>query len=428
MSDLLRALAVLGLIGANAFFVIGEYAVVAGRRAALAARAEAGSRGARAALRLMDEPVRVISTVQVGITAIGILTGAIGEPLVRDIIGPSLPGWAGFLIAFGIVTYLTVVLGELVPKALTLDRADRLAPLVAPPIAWIARALRPAVWLLEGTGRLLLRPFGVTEVSAGAGVRSLEELRAVIDEAEGTGVIRQAQEELLYRVFDFVSREAGDAMVPAAGVDWLDAGLDVTSALGEVVAHPHSRYPVAEGSLDRPRGIVHVRELVAAAREDPAARVGPLARPAFVVPETKDLGALLHELQERREHVALVVDEYGGTAGLISVADVVARIVGELRDEYDLPDATFTRVDERTVLVAGSASIDDFNETFGTALPQDGPRTLAGLVFDALGRRPQAGDEAEIEDVGFLVEEVSDARIARLRVRLPASARARERS
>ena len=169
--------------------------------------------------------------------------------------------------------------------------------------------------------------------------------------------------------------------------------------------------------------MVHVRELVAAARADPSARVGPLARPALVVPETKDLGALLRELQERREHLAFVVDEYGGTAGLIGVADIVARIVGELRDEYDLPDATYTRVDDRTVRVAGSASIDDFNETFGTVLPQDGPRTLAGLVFDALGRRPLVGDEAEVEGVAFLVEEVSDARIARLRVRLPVVAR-----
>src|ERR671914_3077291 len=146
MSDLVRVLAVLALVAGNAFFVIGEYAVVTARRAALAARAERGSLGARAALRLMDDPVRVISTVQVGITAIGILTGALGEPLVRDLLGEGLPDWAGFLIAFGVVTYLSVVFGELVPKALTLDRAERLAAVVAPPIELIARVLRPVVW------------------------------------------------------------------------------------------------------------------------------------------------------------------------------------------------------------------------------------------------------------------------------------------
>jgi putative hemolysin len=189
MSDLLRVLAVLALVAGNAFFVIGEYAVVTARRAALTPQAESGSAGARAALRLMDHPVRVISTVQVGITAIGILTGAIGEPLVRDLLGDAIPAWLGFLIAFAAITYLSVVLGELVPKALTLDRAEALAAIVAPPIELISIALRPVVWVLERSARILLRPFGVHQVIAGDSIRSPEELRALVDEAEGSGVI-----------------------------------------------------------------------------------------------------------------------------------------------------------------------------------------------------------------------------------------------
>jgi putative hemolysin len=185
MNDFIRVLVVLGLVAGNAFFVIGEYAVVTARRAALAARAARGHAGARAALRLMDDPVRVISTVQVGITAIGILTGAIGEPLVRELLGDAIPGWVGFLIAFAAITYLSVVLGELVPKALTLDRAEALAALVAPPIELIAVGLRPVVWVLEASARILLRPFGVREVIAGDTVRSPEELRALVDEAGG---------------------------------------------------------------------------------------------------------------------------------------------------------------------------------------------------------------------------------------------------
>src|SRR4051812_44326507 len=170
MSDVLRVCALLGLVAANAFFVIGEYTVVTARRTVIAARAERGSAGARAALRLMSDPVRVISTMQVGITAVGILTGAIGEPLVRDLLGSGVPSWLGFLIAFAAITYVSVVLGELVPKALTLDRAETLAVLVARPVELLERMLNPIVWVLEASAGVVLRLFGVREVVAGASV------------------------------------------------------------------------------------------------------------------------------------------------------------------------------------------------------------------------------------------------------------------
>jgi putative hemolysin len=416
MSDVLRVLAVLALVAGNAFFVIGEYAVVTARRGAVAALADRGSAGARAALRLMDDPVRVISTVQVGITAIGILTGAVGEPVVRDLLGDGVPAWLGFAIAFGAVTYLSVVFGELVPKALTLDRAERLAVIVAPPIEMIARVLKPVVWVLEASASLLLRPFGVREVVAGEGVRSAAELRSLVDEAEVSGVIPRAQEELLHNVFDFAGREAGDVMVPEPDVVWLDADLQPAAALEEVVRRPYSRYPVGRGSLDRLVGVVHVRDLVAAARE-PARPIGSHAEPAPVVPATKDLGALLRELREQRRHLAVVADEYGGTAGIVTLEDILEEIVGEIEDEYDLPDDTLERLDETTVRVAGSMTIDDFNETVGTALPQEDARTLAGLVFNALGRRPEVGDEVTSGDVSLTVEEIDSSRITRLRVR-----------
>jgi putative hemolysin len=403
MEDALRILALLALIGGNAFFVIGEYSIVTARRGALRAR---GGKGAEAALRLMEDPVRVISTVQVGITAIGILTGAVGEPLVRDLIGDWLPPWASFMIAFGVVTYLSVVFGELVPKALTLERAEALAALVSRPVEWLARVLRPVVWLLQGTAGALLRPFGITEVMAGDAIRSADELRALVDEAEGSGVIGRAQEELLHNVFDFPSREVRDVMVPALDVSWLDASLTAEAALATV--GEHSRYPVGTETLDALVGVVHVRDLVASR----AARVGSLARPAYVVPETKDLGALLRELGERGEEMAVVVDEYGDTAGIVTMRDVVEEIVG------DLTDSSVQRIDDRTVEVAGSMTIDDFNEQLGASLPQRGPRTLAGLTFDALGRRPAPGDVVEVDGAEIRVEAVDGLRITRLRIAL----------
>jgi len=419
MEDLLRVAAVFALVAANAFFVVGEYAVVTARRASLTGAAEHGSKGAAAVLRLMDDPVRVISTVQVGITAIGILTGAIGEPLVSDLLGDALPAWANFLIAFGVVTYLSVVLGELVPKALTLHSAERLAMLVARPIELVGTALRPAVWLLQQSARLVLRPFGVREVVVAATIRDADELRALVDEAERLGVIPRAQEELIYNVFDFASREAADVMVPAPDVVWLDASLPAGEALDRVLEVPHRRIPVGAGQLDQLVGIVHLHDLVRTARQNPSHNVGELARTPLIVPATKDLAALLRELRERREELAVVVSEYGSTSGIVTLEDILEEIVGEIESEYELPAATLAWIDERTVEVAGSMSVDDFNEVSGSELPQDGARTLAGLVFDALGRAPTEGDSVELNGVTVRVTELDGVRITRLRAELP---------
>jgi putative hemolysin len=366
----------------------------------------------------MDDPVRVISTVQVGITAIGILTGALAEPVVRGLLGDAIPSWATFALAFATVTYLSVVFGELVPKALTLDRAETLAVLVARPIELISVAVRPVVWVLQGSASWFLKPFGVREVIAGESIRNAAELRALVDEAEETGVIPRAQEELLHNVFDFPDREARDVMVPALDVHWLDAELTPEAALDQVVDMPHGRYPVGRGSLDRLAGIVHVHDLVAALRRDERGTIEGLARPALIVPETKDLGALLREQREQQAQLAVVVDEYGAVAGIVSIEDVLEELVGEIQDEFDLPDNRLEWVDDATVGVAGSMTIDDFNEAVGTHFAQDGPRTLAGLVFDALGRRPHRGDAVELHGARIVVDRMDGLRITGLRVTL----------
>ena len=279
---MLRIAVVLGLVAANAFFVVGEYAVLTARRASLIPLAEAGSTRAAAVLRLMDDPVRVISTVQVGITAVGILTGAIGEPLVSDLLGGGLPEWLSFLIAFGVVTYLSVVLGELVPKALTLHSAERLAMLVARPVELIGVGCGRSVWLLQGSARLVLRPFGVGEVMAGETIRSVDELRAIVDEAEGLGVIPAAQEELIYNVFDFASREAADVMVPAADVTWLDTSLSATEALDRLVDDPAPADP-GRGWWARP------------ARRDPSFPRRPQGCSRRVLSDRRRTGAAGHD-------------------------------------------------------------------------------------------------------------------------------------
>ncbi|HYF26519.1 MAG TPA: hemolysin family protein, partial [Baekduia sp.] len=377
----------------------------------------AGSRRARIALHLMEDPVRVISSVQVGITALGILTGAVGEPLVRDVLGDGMPGWLAFVLAFGIVTFLSVVLGELVPKALTLDRAETLALLVAPAIDVQARLLRPAVWVLQGASTLVLRPFGVGEVVAGDTIRSTEELRSLVDEAEEGGIIPADQERLLHNVIDFAARDVRDALVPAAEVAWLDADASLAEALDQVAADRHTRHPVGRGSLDRLAGVVHVQDLLDGVRSAAHTTVGELARPALVVPESKDLRSLLAELRAQRQQLAVVVEEYGGVAGIVTLEDVVEQLVGDIRDEYDAPGSGIERLPDGSLRLPGATPISAVADRLGLDPSREGPRTVGGLAFEALGRGPQVGDRVHVDGLELVVEALEGARIVQVLAR-----------
>jgi len=287
---------------------------------------------------------------------------------------------------------------------------------VSPAVEVMAAFLRPVVWVLQGSAQALLKPFGIRDVVAGDTIRSPDELRALVDEAEHAGVIPRAQEEMLHNIFEFAAYEAGDVMIPAADVAWIDAEQPIGAALEHAASRAHTRFPVGRSSLDHVIGVAHLRDLVVSAGSDPKQSVDTVTRPVAIVPETKDLGALLRDLREQRQQLAVVADEYGRTIGIVTLEDILEEIVGEIEDEYDLPDDTVTRLDDGTIMVAGSMTVDDFNETVGTSLPQGGPRTLAGLVFDALGRRPAVGETTRVGDVEFAVDEIDGARISRLRV------------
>ncbi len=424
MSTPLGLIVILLLVLGNAFFVIAEYALVTASRPGLQQRAAGGSRGAAVALALMDDPVRFIGTVQVGITGLGILLGAVGEPVVREIVEPPLSAALSFVLAFLVVTYLSVVLGELVPKAIALQRADMVATLVARPIDLLQRIFKPVVWVLQGSARVVLRPLGVPPAPAGATVHTVEELRGVLAEAEESGLIEEAEEEMLYRVFDFADQEAADVMVTWSDVALLDVAMTPAAAADRALEAGFTRYPVVRGSIDDVAGFVHVRDLLAALRRDGAgpATIEPLVHDLAVVPETKDVGALLQEMREDGHQMALVINEYGSTLGIVTLHDLVEEIVGEIEQDYGLPDESVQELGERRVRVSGSFTSDDFNERFGTALPTDDYRTLGGLVFGELGRQPRPGDTAEVAGVGFAVEGVEGVRVEWLVVTLPPAA------
>ncbi|MCZ7590356.1 MAG: hemolysin family protein [Gaiella sp.] len=422
MSDVWRAFAVLGLVLANAVFVAAEYSLVTARRSRLEERAERGSRAARTALKLMDDPVRFISTVQVGITVLGIALGVVGEPLVSRYFD-FLPSGVAFVIAFSVLTYLSVVVGELVPKAVALQKAEALALALAVPIDLLSRGFAPVVWILQHSSNAVLRVLRVKPAPAGMMAFTREDIRQSVAAAEDVGEIRTTEEEMLYKVFDFADKEVADVMVPRPDVFGLSVELPPEEALRLVLDHPYTRYPVYRGSLDDIIGILHIRALVSALndRTISSVKLEELLLPAYVVPETKDLGALLAEFRRTNQHLAVVVDEYGATAGIVTLEDLLEEIVGDIEDEFDLPDESVERVSDTIVRVDGTFTIDDFNEVFGTALDSEDFHTVAGFVFGSLGRAAEIGDEVVDTQLRFRVLETSGTRIHRLEVEfLPA--------
>jgi putative hemolysin len=418
VSTPLRIVIVLLLVLGNAIFVAAEYALVTGRRSRLVERAERGGRGARTALRLMDDPVRFISTAQVGITVFAILLGAIGEPLISELMEPPLSTTVSFLIAFSILSYLSVVLGELVPKAVALQKAEPLAVVLAIPLDWLARITYPIVWALQVSANAVLRVLRVRPAPAGMIAYTREDIRHSVAAAEDVGELQEAEEEMLYKVFDFASKEVSTVMVPRPEVVAISADMPPEEALTAVVDSPYTRYPVYRNSLDEIVGILHVRDLFAAMHDlgIAAVRLESIARPAYFVPETKDLAALLADFRREKQHLAIVIDEYGAMEGIVTLEDVLEEIVGEIEDEFDLPDTSVERIDDKRIRIDGTYSIDDFNEAFGTELEKEDYHTMAGLVFGALGRAPEVGDIVSADGLQLTVVEVEGTRIQKIEV------------
>ena len=380
------------LVLGSAVFVAAEYALITARRARLEERALSGSRGARAALRLMDEPVRFISSTQLGITIFAILIGAIGEPLISDLMEPPLSTGVAFLIAFAILTYFSVVLGELVPKAAALQKAEALAVVLAVPLDFLGAGRASDRLAAAGVGERVLRLLRVKPAPAGMFAYTREDIRHSVAAAEDVGELQEAEEEMLYKVFDFASKEVSEVMVPRPDVVAISAEMPPEEALRAVVDSPFTRYPGLPRLARRdPRDPPRARPL----RRDPRprdrrgrARVD--RRPAYVVPETKDLAALLADFRREKQHLAIVIDEYGDMEGIVTLEDVLEEIVGEIEDEFDLPDTSIERIDETHIRIDGTYTIDDFNEEFGTELEQEDFTRWPGSSSASSGARPRS--------------------------------------
>jgi magnesium and cobalt exporter, CNNM family len=414
----LELLAVAVLILLNAFFVAAEYGLVTARRTRIQELEHQGSRRARDVLSIVSAPPRFIAAMQLGVTLTSLAIGALGEPVLSELFDPVLAWVLAVALAFLVITFLHVVVGELVPKGIALQYSERVALGVSTPVRAFFVVFKPLIWILQRSTEWILRSLGLQPPGAEDEAYSEAEIRMLLHRSTEHGEIELQEQEMLYKVFDFADKEASDVMVPRPEVVALSIDLPAEECLAAVVDSPYTRYPVYRGSLDDVVGVLHVRDLFSALNDRGIAevRVEELVRAAHIVPETKDLAALLTEFRRTNQHMAIVVDEYGAMEGIVTLEDLLEEIVGEIEDEFDLPDESIERLDDQTIRVHGTFPVDDFNEQFKTDLPVEDYHTLAGFVFGLLGRAPEEGDEVSHDGLVFRVDEVDGSRIDRLTV------------
>ena len=420
MTLFLELIAVAVLILLNGYFVAAEYGLVTVRRTRIAELAQyEQNRRAKQVLLITQSPPRFIAAMQLGVTLTSLAIGALGEQALAEVFDPFLATALAISLAYLILTFFHVVIGELVPKAVALRYSERVALAVSTPVRIFFVVSRPLIWLLQHSTELLLRVFGLQAPGAAGTVHSEAELKMLVSESTERGEIQAGEQEMLYKVFDFADKEVADVMVPRPQVVALSVDLPPEEALQAVLESPYTRYPVYRGSLDEIVGVLHVRDLIEALYERGLAtvKIEDLVRPAYMVPETKDLAALLTEFRRQNQHMAVVLDEYGAMEGIVTLEDVLEEIVGEIEDEFDLPDESVERIDDHTIRIDGTFPIDDFNEQFHVELPQDDYHTVAGFVFGLLGRAALVGDEVQYDGLVFRIDEVEVTRIQRLTVR-----------
>ena len=408
------------LILLNAFFVAAEYGLVTARRTRIVELHHQGNRRARDVLRITGDPGRFIAAMQLGVTLTSLGIGALGEAALTNAFDPWMATIVAILLAYVILSFFHVVLGELVPKGVALSHSEGTALWVSAPVRAFITVFNPFIWVLRGATNAILRVVGVDPRGAERDVLSEAEIRMLVSRSTEQGEIELDEQQMIDKVFVFGDKDAADVMVARPDVVALSVSLSPQEALETVLDSPYTRYPVYRETLDDMIGVLHVRDLfsavVAQERGLGAVSVEELLRPAYIVPETKDLGSLLQEFRRQNNHFAIVVDEYGAMVGICTLEDLLEEIVGEIEDEFDVPEEQIEQIDDDTYRVDGMFPIEEFNERFGTDLPDEDFHTIAGFVFGQLGRAPEPGDDVSYDGLRFDVLEVEGNRIERVSV------------
>src|SRR5205809_3237171 len=425
--------AVLFFVGANAFFGGSEFALVSVRRTRLEARAAAGSRRARAALRLIGDPTSFISATQLGITIASLALGWIGEPVVAGLLQPiaiqiGSTGRAGYvahllaiIIAFAAITFLHIVLGELMPKMFALERAEGLALFAARPRELFARVIRAPLSIFNRTGATLGRLLGLKASLQHTAVYSEAELRQLIDISRESGHLRAEERRLIHRVFEFSDTLVREAMVPRPAIAAISADCSLEDIKRAFEQHRYSRLPVYRGSLDNVIGVMHSKDLMPYLLRPEEFRLERVLHPPMYVVDTARLEDVLRQMQKAKSHFGFVVDEHGGVEGIITLEDLLEEIVGEISDEHDEEvNEQIAQTSERNYLLDGALAVRDLNRRLKTALPEsDAYTTIGGFLMTAAGHVLRPAEIIEHEGLRFRVEKVERRRLLRVRLELP---------
>jgi CBS domain containing-hemolysin-like protein len=418
-----RLLAIIVLLLFNGFFVAAEFALVRSRRTRLDAMARGGDAKARIALRASGNLPRLLSASQLGITLASLALGWVAE----STLGEMLAGWFGSLpvaieqslrvsfgaiVALASVTYLHVVFGELAPRAVALNHPEQFARWLAPPLMVFAWLVTPFIFVLNRSSQAVLKVFGQRGDMLEEPVHSPDELRLIVEQSQEGGAIPAQDADLLEGVFEFSEKNAREVMTPRTEVVAMPIDATLDEALAIVEENAFSRYPAYDDSIDHIVGLVLAKDLLRVLRNPPEGfTVESIMRDVHVVPGSREVEEVLADFKRLKEHMAVVLDEYGGTAGIVTMEDLLEEIVGEILDEYDEPAAPDSSNAEGETLVLGSLHISELNERFGLTVPQDDYTTIGGFIFGSLGRLPVVGDRVSAGGAVFIVREMDGRRI-----------------
>lgn len=423
--DVIRLVAVFLLVLANAFFVAAEFSLVSVRKTRIAELAGQNSPGAKAVEKAISNPDRVIAATQLGITLASLGLGWIGEPALAHFIYPVIELFPvefqegvshtiSAVIAFTLITFLHVVAGELAPKSIALQNPEKTSLFVAGPTLLTERIFKPAIWALNGSGNLLLRLVGVKPASGHELVHSVEELRMIVTASTEGGAVEMDESEMLHAVFDFGELVVRQVMIPRTEIIAVEADESLERIIQRTSQTTYTKFPVYDDSLDQILGIVHVKDLLIAMQKPDALlqTARNFLREAMFVPETISVRALLHQFRDNRLHIAVVLDEFGGTAGLVTLEDLLEELVGEVGDPFDAVNPDFQKQADGSVLIDGLTLIDDVNQQLGLELSDEDYDTIAGFVLGKLGRIPKEHEFVEAQGVRLEVKKMDGMRIA----------------